>query len=211
MDKIRVLIVDDHLVIREGLTVMLESTGEFIVVGQATTGQEAIILARELRPDIAIIDIQMPNMDGIDATQQIRRQAPTTQVVILSTFDQDEYIYQSIQAGARGFLPKGSSLEDLLSAIRAAARGESWLPPAIATRLANRIAELRAEPELTQREWDVLRLMVQGLRNKEIGEQLQITERTIKNHVANVMAKLGARNRTEAVARAIQEGWVSLD
>ncbi len=205
MGKIKVLIADDHLVIREGLMVMLQSTGEIEVVGQATNGREAIHLAEELVPDVDLIDIQMPEVGGIEAIRHIKKQVPLAQIVVLSTFDQDEYIYESIQAGAKGYVLKDCGLDELLSVIRAAARGESLLPVHIATRLVEFISSPRKGRDLTKRECDVLCLMTQGLRNKEIAAQLHITERTVKNHVAQVIAKLGVRSRTEAVAQALRE------
>ncbi len=211
MGKIRVLIADDHLVVREGLEAMLHSSDEFEIVGQAVDGLEALRLVEELRPDVVLIDVQMPNMDGIEATQRIMQQAPTTQVVILSSFDQDEYIYKAIQAGARGYLLKDIELHALLDVVRAAARGESVLPPHIATRLMEHISAQRTQAHLTKREQEVLCVLAKGLRNKEIASQLNIAERTVKSHVANIIAKLGVSSRTEAVSQAFKEGRVKLD
>jgi len=211
MSKIRVLIADDHLVVREGLVAMLQSAGEFEIVGQAADGQEAIRLAEELHPDVVLIDVQMPRLGGIEATYQITQRVPTTRVVILSTFDHDEYIYKGIQAGAIGYLLKDSELEELLKAIRAAARGESQLPANIATKLVGRISAVREQATLTRREQEVLYSLAQGLRNREIADRLHITERTVKNHVANIIAKLGVKSRTEAVSQALKEGLVKLD
>lgn len=211
MDKIKVVIADDHLVVREGLMVMLQSTSEIKIVGQAANGREAIHLAEELVPDVVLIDIQMPEVGGIEAIRHIKKRVPTTQIVVLSTFDQDEYIYESIQAGAKGYVLKDCRLDELLDVIRAAARGESLLPVDIATRLVEFISSPRKGRDLTKREHDVLCLMAQGLRNKEIASQLHITERTVKNHVTQVIAKLGVRSRTEAVARALGEKLIQLD
>jgi len=211
MGKIRVLIADDHLVVREGLEAMLHSSDEFEIVGQAVDGLETVRLVEELHPDVVLIDVQMPNMDGIEATRRIMQQAPTTQVVILSSFDQDEYIYKAIEAGARGYVLKDIELHALLDVVRAAAQGESVLPPAIATKLIEHISAQRTQANLTRREQEVLCLLAKGLRNKEIASQLNITERTVKSHVANIIAKLGVGSRTEAVSQALKEGRVKLD
>jgi DNA-binding NarL/FixJ family response regulator len=211
MDKISVLIADDHLVVREGLDAMLHSSDEFEIVGQAVDGLEALRLVEELRPDVVLIDVQMPKMDGIEATRRITQQVPATNVVILSSFDEDDYIYKAIQAGARGYVLKDIDLNALLDVIRAAAQGESVLPPAIATKLVEHISAQRTQVTLTQREQEVLCLLAKGLRNKEIASQLNITERTVKSHVANIIAKLGVSSRTEAVSQALKEGRVKLD
>ena len=211
MDKIRVLIADDHPVVREGVMAMLQSSGEFEIVGLAVDGLEALRLAEELRPDVVLIDVQMPNMDGIEATSHITQRVPATRVVIFSSFDQEEYIYKAIQAGARAYLLKDIELPALLDVIRAAARGESVLPSNIATKLVGHISAQRTLVYLTRREQEVLCLLAHGLRNKEIASQLNIAERTVKSHIANIIAKLGVKCRTEAVSQALKEGWVKLD
>ena len=211
MDKIRVLIADDHPVVREGVMAMLQSSGEFEIVGLAVDGLEALRLAEELRPDVVLIDVQMPNLDGIEATSHITQRVPATQVVIFSSFDQEEYIYKAIQAGARAYLLKDIELPALLDVIRAAARGESVLPSNIATKLVGHISAQRTLVYLTRREQEVLCLLAHGLRNKEIASQLNIAERTVKSHIANIIAKLGVKCRTEAVSQALKEGWVKLD
>jgi DNA-binding NarL/FixJ family response regulator len=211
MEKTKVLIADDHLVVREGLMVMLQSTGEFEVVGEAFDGREAIRLAEKLCPDVVLIDVQMPEVGGIEATRRIKELVPTAQVVILSTFDQDEYIYQSIQAGAKGYVLKDSGLDELLEVVRAAARGESLLPPHIATKLVKRVSTPQQGRGLTRREYEVLCLLARGMRNRDIAKRLNITERTVKNHVTQVIAKLGVKSRTEAVTRALKDKLIRLD
>lgn len=210
MGKIRVLIADDHLVVREGLTTILLSTGEFEIVGQAVNGQEAIDQAEKLQPDVVLIDVQMPKVSGIEATYLISQQIPAPRVVILSSFDQDEYVYRGIQAGAKGYLLKDGEVDELLNVVRAAARGESLLPPRIATKLVERISVSPRQQSLTCRETEVLHSLARGLRNKEIAAQLDITERTVKNHVANIIAKLGVKSRTEALSQALKAGLVKL-
>ena len=211
MSKIKVLVADDHLVVREGLVVMLQGTGEFEVVGQAFDGQEAIQLAEKLCPDVILIDVQMPGIGGIEAIRQIKKRVPKAQVVVLSSFDQEEYIYQSIQAGAKGYVLKDSELEELLDVVRAAARGESLLPAHIATKLVRRVSAAKRGHDLTKREYEVLCLMAKGMRNREIAKRLNITERTVKNHVTQVIAKLGVKSRTEAVTQALKEKLICLD
>ncbi|MFL7791192.1 MAG: response regulator [Anaerolineae bacterium] len=211
MSKIKVLVADDHLVVREGLVVMLQGTGEFEVVGQAFDGQEAISLAEKLHPDVILIDVQMPGIGGIEAIRQIKKRVPKAQVVVLSSFDQEEYIFQSIQAGAKGYVLKDSELEELLAVVRAAARGESLLPAHIATKLVRRVSAAKIGHDLTKREYEVLCLMAKGMRNREIAKKLNITERTVKNHVTQVIAKLGVKSRTEAVTQALKEKLICLD
>lgn len=211
MDKIRVIIADDHLVVREGLVVMLQSTGEFEVVGQGSNGEEAVYLAQKLQPDVAVIDLQMPGIGGIEAIQRITQKAPKVQVVVLSTFDQDEYIYQSVQAGAKGYVLKGSGLDELLDVVRSAAKGKLLLSSAIASKLVEHISTPHVGQALTEREYEVLRLLSRGWRNREIAQHLCISERTVKNHVTNIITKLAVKSRTEAVSQAFKEGLIKLD
>lgn len=210
MDKTSVLIADDHQIVREGLLKVLQASDEFEVIGQATNGREAIELAKLHRPQVVIVDIQMPDVDGIETTATITRQVPMSNVVILSSYDQDDYIYKSLQAGAKSYALKGDNIEVLLEVVRAAARGKSLLPPHIATRLVNRIAAPQPDSGLTAREVEVLKLLAEGLRNKEIGEALHITERTVKNHVAKIITKLNVKSRTEAVSYAIKNKLIEL-
>jgi DNA-binding NarL/FixJ family response regulator len=211
VNKIKVLIADDHLVVREGLMVMLQSTGECEVIGQATNGEEAVLLAHKLQPDVAIVDLQMPGMGGIEAIQRITQQTPKVKVVVLSTFDQDEYIYQSVQAGAKGYVLKGSGLDELLDVVRSAATGKLLLSSDIATKLIGHISTPDLGLSLTEREREVLRFLARGWRNREIAQHLCISERTVKNHVTNIITKLGVKSRTEAVSQAFKEGLIKLD
>ena len=211
VNKIKVLIADDHLVVREGLIVMLQSTGECEVIGQASNGEEAVLLAHKLQPDVAIVDLQMPGMGGIEAIQRITQQTPKVKVVVLSTFDQDEYIYQSVQAGAKGYVLKGSGLDELLDVVRSAATGKLLLSSDIATKLIGHISTPDLGLTLTDREREVLKFLARGWRNREIAEHLCISERTVKNHVTNIITKLGVKSRTEAVSQAFKEGLIKLD
>jgi DNA-binding NarL/FixJ family response regulator len=211
VNKIKVLIADDHLVVREGLIVMLQSTGECEVIGQASNGEEAVLLAHKLQPDVAIVDLQMPGMGGIEAIQRITQQTPKVKVIVLSTFDQDEYIYQSVQAGAKGYVLKGTGLDELLDVVRSAAMGKLLLSSDIATKLIGHISTPDLGLALTDREREVLKFLARGWRNREIAEHLCISERTVKNHVTNIITKLGVKSRTEAVSQAFKEGLIKLD
>jgi two-component system, NarL family, response regulator len=204
MTKIRVLIADDHPIARKALIDLLQHTGECEVVGEAHNGQEAILQAVKHHPDVVLLDVEMPRMKGIEAIGEILRQVPKTRVVMISSHDEADYIYRSIQAGAKGYLLKESDLTRYLEAIYAVIRGESYLPPNLTTKLINRISS----PELTEREHKVLSLLVQGLRNKEIAIQLDITQSTVKNHLAHIFDKMGVQSRSEAVSRAIKEKLV---
>ena len=211
-DEITVLIADDQRLMREGLATLLALAPDIRIVGQAADGAEAIDLARELWPDVVLMDIQMPGTDGVAATQVIRSTRPDTQVIILTTFDDDEYLVSGLRAGACGYLLKDMPSEQLAEAIRAAARGASPIEPAMARKLVNLVAQMpRAEPQpsaspLSEREIQVLRLIAQGQSNKEIAEALVIAEGTAKNHVSNILSKLDARDRAQAVARGQELG-----
>jgi NarL family two-component system response regulator YdfI len=210
---IRVLIADDHLVVREGLRTILEVAGDIELVGEATDGAEAVRLAGELAPDVVLMDLRMPNVDGIEAIRQIKARYPDLEVVILTTYDDDQDIVQGLRAGARGYLLKDSGREALFDAIRAAARGESLLPSSVIEKVIAHLSEPRtAKTEaLSEREQEVLTFLAQGAANKEIAHRLHITERTVKAHVTSIFNKLGVNSRAEAVAVAMRHGLLSLD
>jgi len=218
---IRVLIADDHPVVREGFGAIVDVEDDIEVVGQAADGHEAVRLARTLRPDVVLMDLVMPHLDGVAAIELIRAELPGTHVLILTTYADDEHIMAGIQAGARGYLLKDALPEELVQAIRVVAEGGSLLQPAVAARVWDRLGALMSgegEPEaappaplLTDREQEILSLLAGGARNRDIAEKLFISERTVKVHVSNLMGKLQARTRTEAVARAMQLGLLAPD
>lgn len=206
---IRIMLADDHPIVREGLASVLETQPDFDVVGQANDGAEAVELVTTLRPDVVLLDLEMPGMDGVQALRAMRARDPAVKALVFTAFDTDERIIGAVQAGARGYLLKGAPRDELFSAIRIVAKGGSTLQPVVAARLMERMAEPQPTLEpLTEREQDVLALMAQGLQNKEIAARLTISERTVKFHVSSVLAKLGAGNRTEAVHIARQRGLV---
>lgn len=210
MDEITVLIADDQRLMREGLATLLALVSGIRIVGQANDGAEAITLARQLHPDVILMDVQMPHTDGVAATKTIRAELPQTQVIILTTFDDEEYVRNGLRAGACGYLLKDMPSQQLAEAIRAAARGDSPISPSVARKLVNLVAHIPsaqalAEP-LSEREIEVLRLMANGSSNKEIAEVLVIAEGTAKNHVSNILSKLEARDRAQAVARGKELG-----
>ena len=212
MAEIAVLIADDQRLMREGLTTLLSLAPDIRIVGQAADGSEAIDLARRLKPDVILMDIQMPGTDGVAATHTIHSELPDTHIIILTTFDDDEYLLTGLRAGACGYLLKDMPSEQLAEAIRAAARGESPIGPAVARKLVSMVTRLPPStpiplPDpLSEREIEVLRLMGQGYSNKEIAEALVIAEGTAKNHVSNILSKLDARDRAHAVTRGQELG-----
>ena len=211
---IRILIVDDHPVVREGLAGMISTQGDMRVVGEAGNGVEALRLAHGLSPDLILMDLQMPSLDGAAAIRQIRKDLPDCRILVLTAFDSDERILHSIEAGAQGYLLKGVPRDELFRAIRVVAEGGSLLQPSVAAKLLNRVGQMLKQEEttehLTDREMEVLRLLARGNRNKEIAESLIISERTVKFHVGVIFQKLGVTNRAEAVSKAIQSGLVKL-
>ncbi len=203
---IRILLADDHSVVRMGLEALISSEPGFTVVGHAADGHEAVLQYRKLKPDVVLMDLLMPKMTGTQALAQIRTEFPSARVLILSTSDGDDDVYRALQAGAFGYILKSSPGEDLIPAIRTVMGGGKWIPPEIARSLANR--SLREE--LSQREIQVLHELVSGGSNKEIASILNITEHTVKAHVKNILAKLPARDRTEAVTVGLQRGIIHL-
>ncbi|GIW06654.1 MAG: DNA-binding response regulator [Dehalococcoidia bacterium] len=210
---IRILIVDDHPVVREGLAGMLRTQPDFVVVAEASDGREAVDLADRYQPDVVLMDLEMPNLDGAEAIRRIFESRPDSRVLVLTAYDTDERIISAVQAGARGYLLKGAPREELFRAIRLVNQGQSLLHPAVATKLIDRVQSIGREPAaeaLTEREIEVLQLVAAGLRNKEIAQRLVITERTVKFHVGIILQKLGAGTRTEAVRIAVQRGIIQL-
>jgi DNA-binding NarL/FixJ family response regulator len=204
--RIRVLLADDHPVVRAGLTGMLAAEPDLTVVGEAASGDEAVALAARLRPDVVLMDLRMPAGDGVSATARIRAALPETRVLVLTTYDTDADILRAVEAGAAGYLLKDLPRAELAAAIRAAARGETVLAPAVAGRLLTRLRGSAPPEALSAREIAVLTLAARGLTNAEIGRQLFIGEATVKTHLTRASAKLGVSGRTSAVARAIQTG-----
>jgi DNA-binding NarL/FixJ family response regulator len=215
VDKISVLIADDHTLFRKGIRKMLEAEGDMYVVGEAGTGQEAITLARELMPDVILMDIKMPDLDGVEAARILHREMPHLGIIFCTMFEDDEFVFAGLKAGGRGYILKESDPETMLRAIRAVAHGESLLGPAIAQKVLGQFAALPGEEppgcasfcdDLTEREREVLSLVGKGYSNKEIARQLSISEKTVKNHVANIFSKLHVYDRTQAVLYAIRKG-----
>lgn len=217
MTPIRILIVDDQALIRSGLRMILEAEPGLTVTGEASDGREALEIATRQRPDVVLMDIRMPTMDGIDATRRLNASTldPKPRVLILTTFDLDEYVYAAIRAGASGFLLKDAPPDDLIHAIRVVARGEALLAPTVTRRLIEEFAsqpQSDSEPdgmdELTERETEVLRSLAAGLSNAEISDALFVSEATVKTHISHILTKLGLRDRVQAVVVAYESGLV---
>ncbi|HUP68677.1 MAG TPA: response regulator transcription factor [Acidimicrobiales bacterium] len=218
-DIIRVLIADDQALFRRGLHVVLGTEEGIEVVAEAENGEEAVEKARELAPDVVLMDVRMPKIDGIEATRQIRAEVPTTKILMLTVSDEEDDLYEAIKAGANGYLLKEISVEEVADSIRAVVQGQSLLSPSMASKLLNEFNALvkRAEdktqisgPVLTNRELEVLRLVAKGMSNREIATDLYISENTVKNHVRNILEKLHLHNRMEAVIYAVKERLLDL-
>ena len=217
MTPIRVLLADDHAVVRKGIREFLEEDGEITVVAEASDGLEAVRLVGEHAPDVAVLDIQMPRMTGIEATRQIKAAYPAVRVLILTAYDDDPYVFALLRAGADGYLLKNADSDALVRAVKTTAAGGKVLDPDITAKVVAQMAggkpaaaQDQVEP-LSDRELDVLRLAGRGLTNKQIGQELDISDRTVQGHLANIYGKLTVSSRTEAVTRALKLGWIVLD
>ncbi|MFG1921396.1 response regulator [Cryptosporangium sp. NPDC048952] len=215
-DPVRLVVVDDQAMVRQGFAALLDAQPDFSVVGQAADGAEAVSLARRVRPHVVLMDVRMPVMDGLEATRHILREMDQTRILMLTTFDLDDYVYAALRAGASGFLLKDAPMADLVQAVRVVAAGEALLAPSVTRRLiadfARRPATHRARPDrlrvLTPRETEVLTLIARGLSNGEISATLVVAEQTVKTHVGRILAKLDLRDRAQAVVLAYESGLV---
>lgn len=218
MAPIRMLLADDHRLFRQGMRQICEILGGFDVIGEAENGEEAVHLAQALQPDVILMDIHMPFLDGVQATRLITENNPATRVIILTMYRQDRYVFEAIKAGARGYLLKDADEQELVDVVRAVHRGEALIDPALASRVLDefrRLSELTVEEgdveSLTPGELDVLRLVAQGADNKAISEQLCLSESTVANRLSTIYQKLHVNNRTQAALVALRRGWAVLD
>jgi NarL family two-component system response regulator LiaR len=215
-NPITVLLVDDHKLVRQGVRAFLEAHDEFLVVAEAESGAEAVKLAEEHIPDIVLMDLVMPGMDGVEATRQVKNTSPRSQIVVLTSYHEDEHIFPALEAGATSYILKDIDMEELAEAIRRSARGEVTLHPRVAARILQELHgtkgdEINPFTELTKREMEVLKLIANGLSNAEIAEQLVISDHTVKGHVSNIFRKLHIADRTQAAVYAWQKGVVRRD
>jgi NarL family two-component system response regulator LiaR len=218
MNKIKVIIADDHIIFREGTRNLIEQEKDIEVIGEASNGAEAIELVTKLCPHVALVDIAMPEVNGIEATRQIKAYQPSTAVLILTAYDNDQYILALLEAGAAGYLLKNVSGKDLVNAIRAVHAGEAVLHPAIAQKVFSRFGassqeaeEIAKLTELSEREMEILRLAARGMSNQDIADKLFLSRRTVQAHLANIFRKMDVGSRTEAVLQALRKGWLGLD
>jgi NarL family two-component system response regulator LiaR len=217
MGKIRVLLADDHALVRQGTRELLEREGDIAVVAEAGDGEEAVQLASSHRPDVVLMDVAMPKVNGIEATRRIKQDYPTIAVLVLSAYDDDQYVFALLEAGAAGYVLKDVHASELVKAVRAVHSGESVLHPAVARKVLDRFAKgsgegrQRGPDELTPREMEVLKLAAKGMTNQQIGQELVISVRTVQVHLSNVFSKMGVGSRTEAVLYGLRQGWLSLE
>ena len=218
MNKIRVIIADDHALFREGTRNLIEQEADLEVVGEASDGEEAVELVTRLQPHVVLMDIAMPRVNGIEATRQIKARHPAVAVLILTAYDNDQYIVALLEAGAAGYLLKNVSGKELVSAIRAVSAGEAVLHPAIARKVLDRLTTSGHEmggavspQDLSEREMEVLKLAATGISNQEIAKRLFLSRRTVQAHLVNIFRKLDVGSRTEAILQALRRGWFSLD
>jgi len=218
MSKIRVIIADDHVLFREGTRGLIDQEPDMEVVGEASDGEEAVNLVKELKPDVALIDIAMPNVNGIEATRRIKARCPATASLILTAYDDDQYVFTLLEAGAAGYLLKNVSGRELANAIRAVHDGEAVLHPTIARKVFSRVVESKQKLEvegqpndLSEREMEILRLAARGMNNQDIAEHLYLSRRTVQSHLANIFRKMDVGSRTEATIQAFTRGWLTQD
>jgi DNA-binding NarL/FixJ family response regulator len=211
-ERIRILLVDDHPIVRDGLAAVIASQPDLVVVGEAGDGLQALELAKQTTPDVILLDLEMPELDGVETLIRLKDEGSTARVIVFTAFDSDERILSAVQAGARGYLLKGTPRQELFNAIRVVHAGGSLLQPIVASKLMRRVRQEPTQPgeSLTSRELEVLEQLALGLQNKEIGAALSITERTVKFHVSAILGKLDAGNRTEAVAIGAKRGLIKL-
>jgi DNA-binding NarL/FixJ family response regulator len=220
MKTITLLIADDHALVRAGTKELLDRQPDIQVIGEAADGEEAVRLARELKPEIVLMDVRMPKMNGVEATRRIKAELPDVAVLVLTAHDDDEYVFALLQAGANGYLLKTAEMDELVKAIRTVASGQSTLDPSVAGKVMAHFTGERKMPEtmgemhedfdgLTEREMEILRLVGDGMTNKEIGQTLFISDRTVQAHLSNIFSKLDVGSRTEAVMHGVRKGWIT--
>ncbi len=222
MDKIRLVLAEDHAVVRQGTKQLLQRYSDLEVVGEAGDGEEAVAIVKDLQPDVAILDVRMPRMTGIEATRKIKAECPNVAILILTAHDDDEYVFALLEAGANGYLLKTAEIEELVKAIHAVNSGQPALDPLITRKVVSQFMSGKSLPDvmsqvgdemdgLTGRELEVLQMVGQGLTNKEVAQRLFISDRTVQAHLSNIFSKLQVTSRTEAVMYGIRKGWITVD